>query len=143
MDCRARACAKGMFFSDTGISRKDTRARQDSQILLLTVSVTKTLLSREPWPCDPAAETASQSQIGAFEAYFPTSLLIQRSVFLSRTCLLPTCPLIHRTLESPSYRKPTTIILLLLLLPLLLLLLLLLLTKILIMIINILLIITL
>ena len=45
----------------------------------------QTHLSREPWPCDPAAETAIQPKIRFFKADFPTGLLIRRIVFFTDT----------------------------------------------------------
>ena len=48
------------------------------------VSVKETLLSLEPCPCDPAAETAIQLRFGVLKADFPACLLIWRSVFVHR-----------------------------------------------------------
>ena len=47
-------------------------------VAIIPVSVTQTLLLREPWPCDPAAEAAIKPQIWCFQSWFSNFLFRHR-----------------------------------------------------------------
>ena len=57
----------------------------DTTTSLIPVSVNKTLLLREPWPCDPAAETAIQPQIWCFQSWYSNQSFILNISFFTDT----------------------------------------------------------
>ena len=57
----------------------------DRQIDRQTVSVKKTLLLREPWRCNPAAETPLQPPFWSFSSYFSQGAFFSGGVFFSQT----------------------------------------------------------
>ena len=58
---------------------------------LLTVSVKKTLLSWQPFPCSPAAETALQPPIWFFESRFPHMSSSTEEYFFTDTGICFVC----------------------------------------------------